>query len=158
MRAHFFVHFEKGHDFVVDSFERSRFKSVVGFDGIAVHWVGNPQHVQFSIFDGGDESREVFSQRFGAHSRDKPRDLPGTLSGFKCFTKETTPSPSDLSEILIPIGLEMPLKYSMCAPSGWRVRSPHHKKCAERNQKSFLWNPIESRLLRAPKCKASWAV
>ena len=57
--------------------------------------------------------------------------LPGMLSGFKCFTKETTPSPSDLSEILIPIGLEMPLKYSMCAPSGWRVRSPHHKKCAE---------------------------
>ena len=57
--------------------------------------------------------------------------LPGTFSGFSDFTSDTTESPSDLSEILIPIGLDTPRKYSMCAPSGCRVRSPHHKKCAE---------------------------
>ena len=61
MRSHFFVHFEKGHDFFEDRFERSRFEAVVGFDGIAVHGVGDPQDVQVRIFDGGDESGEVFS-------------------------------------------------------------------------------------------------
>ena len=43
---------------------------------------------------------------------------PGTFSGFRVLMSDTTDSPSDLSEILIPMGLEMPRKYSMCAPSG----------------------------------------
>jgi hypothetical protein len=63
---------------------------------------------------------------FPAPKRQMNVSRPGSLAGFSTWASATASSGETPGPILTPMGLAMPRKYSMCAPSSLRVRSPIH--------------------------------
>ena len=55
-----------------------------------------------------------------------------------------------------PIGLRTPRRYSTCAPSGRRVRSPIHRKCAEQPYQSPVVESIRVSACSYGSSSASW--
>ena len=112
-----FAPHQKGHDFVEDGFERSRFKSVVGFVFVKV---GKPTDSQIISSVWPRSQQPNLSPALSAPSKTAfhpSRPHPS------CFTVTNTISPSDLSEILIPNPQQKPQSIPCVRPSP----EPHHK-------------------------------
>ena len=61
---------------------------------------------------------------------------PGSFAGFSVSIMRSRSSGSCVGPTFMPSGFFTPRRNSTCAPSGWRVRSPIHRKCAEQPYQS----------------------
>jgi len=63
--------------------------------------------------------------------------FPTSMVGFRVRRRVSRSEEEVVGPTFTPMGLEMPRKNSMCAPSIWRVRSPTQMKCAEVSYQDF---------------------
>ena len=72
-----------------------------------------------------------FSATLAAPMRAISVSRPGSFCGLRISVSRTSSAASMLGPTFMPIGLATPRRNSTWAPSGWRVRSPIQRKCAE---------------------------
>ena len=118
-------------DFRQDVLEAPRLDALRRRLRIAVHGVGDPQHLPARIAHRADHGWQRGIDAPGAEAVDQ-RQPAGLVVRIQDADELDQLRRSMPSPTFTAIGLAMPRKYSTCAPPGAAVRNPIHGMCVDR--------------------------